>query len=70
MDKEKIQIAIDTAFAIDAAIASLNAQLSSLISDFQREGRLHESGTLIGLQNNLRDSFYRKAGGLLQDMQS
>lgn len=66
---EKLQQAEDRAFEVDRAISSLFASLQEAIGDLQGEKRPHEAGILIGASGHLRDSFYRKLGGLLQDMQ-
>lgn len=65
---DKLNKAVDTAFVIDSAISDLRNQLQELIGDLQREKRPHEAGILIGVSANLRDSYYRKLGGQLQDM--
>lgn len=66
---EKLETATKAAFAVDSAISELREQLQVLIGDLQGEKRPHEAGILIGVSANLRDSFYRKLGGQLQDMQ-
>jgi len=66
----KLQRAADHALAVDGAISGLLAELQELIGDLQREKRLHESGILIGVSASVRNSFYRKLGGQLQDMRN
>ncbi len=65
---EILTVAANQSFEVDNAIAALNQQLQVLIGDLQREKRPHAAGVLIGASANLRDSFYRKLGGMLQDM--
>lgn len=65
----KLQVAVDISFMIDSKISLLRNQLQELIGDLQREHRPHEAGILIGVSASLKDSFYRKLGGQLQDMQ-
>lgn len=64
---DKLQTAIDTAFEIDRLIADLNEQLGILIGDMQREKRLHESGMMLVAKEP--NTFYRRVGGRLQNMQ-
>lgn len=64
---EKLQKAADTASEIDRLIADLNEQLGILIGDMQREKRLHESGMMLVAKEP--NTFYRRVGGRLQNMQ-
>lgn len=66
---EKLGEAARFAYEIDTAIARLRERLQVLIGDLQGEKRPHEAGILIGVSANLRDSWYRKLGGQLEDMQ-
>lgn len=66
---DKLQDAINDAEQIDVLIIKLNAKVGQLVGDMQGEKRPHESGLLIGLQQNLNDSFYRKLARTLEGMQ-
>lgn len=66
---QKLQKAEETAFALDDGIAMLHAQLKELVGDLKGVARPYEAGFLNSVLVNLRDSYFRKLGGTLQDMQ-
>lgn len=66
--KEQAQIAIDKARAIDNEIRQFDEHLGILLRDLKGVKRMYEAGVVVGLRNNLRDSFFAKSAGLLEDM--